>query len=117
MSLGRVLLDCAVFIYAVGADHPFQRPSRLFVAAAGDAELDAHTTVLVVQEVLHQRARRTGDRDGAANVARDVASICQVHDVTVSDLGAALDLYRTVRSSMPPMPCTRRSRCASASTP
>lgn len=93
MSLGSVLLDAAVFVYAVGGPHPYRAPCQRLVGALGDGDLDGHASVLVVQEVLHQRARRTGDRHGAVRVARDVATVCTLHDVTGDDLRLALDLF------------------------
>lgn len=88
-----MLLDATVFIYAVGGPHPYRDLCRRLVTALGDGTLDGHASVLVVQEVLHQRARRTGDRHAATRVARDVGAVCTLHEVTRDDLRVALDLF------------------------
>ena len=91
--LGRVLIDSAVFIYAVGADHPYRAPCRRLVAALGRDALKGEASVEAVQEFLHQRVRRTGDRAAAVRLAHHVAGLCPLHDVTVGDLRTALELF------------------------
>lgn len=91
--LPRVLLDTAVFVYAVGGEHPLREPSRTLVHALAEQRFEGEASVELVQEFLHQRARRTGDRRGAAEHARQVAALCVLHDVTPEDLRLALDLF------------------------
>ncbi|CAN5153867.1 hypothetical protein BH23ACT9_BH23ACT9_27180 [soil metagenome] len=87
------MLDSAVMIYALGGDHPYRQPCRLLMGAARAGELQAETTALAVQEVLHQRARRTGDRQRAAAVSRDLATVLVVHELLGSDLRRAIELF------------------------
>jgi predicted nucleic acid-binding protein len=47
----------------------------------------------LLQEFLHQRARRTGDRAGASALARDVARLCRFDDLSEADALRALDLF------------------------
>jgi len=89
----RWFLDASVFIYAVGTEHRYRQPCRQLLTAVGDGRLLAETSVLVVQEVLHQRGRRTGDRAGALVAARAVASMGQAHEVTPDDLARAFLHY------------------------
>jgi uncharacterized protein len=91
--LGRVLLDSAIFIYAVGTEHPLREPCRRLVDALGRDLVLGEASVEAVQEFLHQRVRRTGDRAGAVRLARHVAGLCPLHDVTVGDLRTALELF------------------------
>lgn len=42
---------------------------------------------------MHQRARRTGDRAGAAALGRDVALLCSFDDLTESDARRGIDLF------------------------
>lgn len=65
-----IVLDTTVLIYAVGAEHPLRQPCRQLVRSIADGELVATTTIEVVQEFAHVRARRR-DRKDAAEIARD----------------------------------------------
>jgi len=65
-----IVLDTTVLAYAVGADHPLQMPCRRLVLAIANGEVTATTTVEVIQEFAHVRARRR-DRKDAAELARD----------------------------------------------
>lgn len=93
MTLPRVLFHSSIFIYAVGADHPLQSPCRRLFEGLLARQVAAEASVLAVQEVLHQRARRTRDRESAARFARDLTAACPVHEVTPADLALALQLY------------------------
>lgn len=65
-----IVLDTTVLAYAVGVDHPLQAPCRRLVSAIADGEIVATTTVEVIQEFAHVRARRRDGKD-AAELARD----------------------------------------------
>lgn len=69
-----IVLDTTVLVYAKGADHPLRAPCRDLVQAIGDGEVEATTTVEVIQEFVHVRARRRG-RDDAAAIGRDYAEL------------------------------------------
>lgn len=90
----RWLLDTAVFVYAVGTDHEYREPCRAIVEALAEQSVEGEISVEAVQEFLHQRVRRTGRRAEAVRLARHVASLCTVHDVTAADLHTALDLFQ-----------------------
>ena len=47
-------VDTAVLMYAVGGEHPLREPCRRILRRMGDGELDATTSVEVVQEILHR---------------------------------------------------------------
>ncbi|MGH9157804.1 MAG: hypothetical protein ACRD1K_18650 [Acidimicrobiales bacterium] len=53
----------------------------------------------LVQEVLHARARRTGDRAGAARLARQAATRCRLHEVSPVDWRVALALFEPLWSA------------------
>ena len=65
-----IVLDTTVLVYAVGGDHPLREPCRDLIAAIAAGRLPATTTVEVLQEFTHVRARRRGREDGA-RLARD----------------------------------------------
>jgi hypothetical protein len=57
-------------VYAVGADHPLREPCQQLIRAIADGTVLATTTIEVIQEFSHVRARRR-DRKDAAELARD----------------------------------------------
>jgi uncharacterized protein len=89
----RFLYDTAVFVYAVGGDHAYRAPCREIVGRQSRGELAGEASVDLVQEFLHQRARRTGDRREAVRRARLIPALCRLHDVERRDLLRALDLF------------------------
>jgi predicted nucleic acid-binding protein len=86
-------LDSAVFIYAIGVDHPYRAPCRALVTAMRSGDLVGEASVLAVQEVMHQRLRRTGDRRGAGAAADDLSVFCTIHGLTAADMRRAVDLF------------------------
>lgn len=88
-----IVLDTTGLVYAVGTDHPLRAPCRAIIAAASRGTLSATTTVEVIQELTHVRARRR-DRADAASLALDYADVLApllVVDDNVLRLG--LDLF------------------------
>ena len=93
MSLGRVLFDTAVFVYAVGTQHMYREPCRRLLQPDQHSGMTAEASVQAIQELLHQRTRRTGNRAEAVEVADAMASLCQLHDLTERDLRLGLRLF------------------------
>ncbi len=93
MTLERVLLDSAVFIYAVGVEHPYRDPCRQLLRALEAERFRGEASALAVEETLHQRVRRTGDRESAVRVAGDIVTLCPVHDLTRADVVLGLRLF------------------------
>jgi uncharacterized protein len=88
-----ILIDTTVLVYAKGQDHPFRDPCRGLIAAIADRRVEATTTVEVIQEFVHVRARRRGPLDAAA-LGRDYADLLSpLLSPTVADLEAGLVLY------------------------
>lgn len=69
-----IVFDTTVLAYAVGVDHPLKAPCQRLIRAVADGELFATTTVEVIQEFAHVRARRR-DRKEAAALARDYTEL------------------------------------------
>lgn len=61
-----ILLDTTVLVYAKGADHPFRDPCRRLIDAIAEEEIEATTTVEVLQEFVHVRAQRRTRSDAVA---------------------------------------------------
>ncbi len=69
-----IVLDTTVLVYAVGVDHPLRDPSRRLVDSIAAGRVDATTTIEVIQEFVHIRARRQGRAD-AAKAGRNFAEL------------------------------------------
>jgi predicted nucleic acid-binding protein len=91
----RVVLDTAVFVYAVGSEHPYREPCRAIVERARLRLVSAAVSVDLLQEFVHHRVRRTGDRAEAVRQAGEIPLFCRVLDLTLADARAALDLFAT----------------------
>lgn len=88
-----IVLDTTVLVYAVGVEHPLREPCRTVVGAVRDGALAATTTVEVIQELAHVRARRRGRPEGA-RLAQDYAVLlAPLLVVDDADLRAGLDLF------------------------
>jgi len=90
----RALLDTAIFVYAVGADHPYRIPCRQLLDPDALDGYGGEASVQAIQELLHQRTRRTSDRHAAADTALAMAQLCPLHDLTTADLQRGLHLFQ-----------------------
>lgn len=89
-----IVLDTTVLVHAVGADHPFRAPCQELVRAIAAGTILATTTVEVIQEFTHVRARRR-DRKDAADLARDyIELLSPLLIVEETDLREGLRLYQ-----------------------
>ncbi len=66
-----IVLDTTVLVYAIGSEHPLRAPSRAIVEAISNGRVEATTTIEVIRELVHVRARRR-DRHDAADRGRDL---------------------------------------------
>jgi predicted nucleic acid-binding protein len=68
-----IVVDTTLLLYAVGSDHPLRAPAQAFLGLLGEGAVEATTTVEVVQEFVHVRARRRSRAD-AVTLARRYAT-------------------------------------------
>lgn len=88
-----IVLDTTVLVYAVGGDHALRDPCRRLVDAIGDGRVVATTTVEVIQEFVHVRARRR-DRTDAASLGRAwIGLLSPLLPVSRDDIEAGLGLF------------------------
>jgi predicted nucleic acid-binding protein len=88
-----IVVDTTVLVYAVGTDHPLREPCRQLIRAIADGTILATTTIEVIQEFTHVRARRR-DRKDAAELARDyIELLSPLLIVEETDLREGLRLY------------------------
>lgn len=89
-----IVVDTTVLVYAVGSDHPYHDPTRSLVEAIRSGAIRATTTVEVIQEFAHVRARRRG-RDDARRLAGAYADLLGPLRLTSeAHLRVGLDLWR-----------------------
>lgn len=89
-----ILVDTTVLVYAVGTQHRYREACRALIDAIATGVVQATTTVEVVQEFAHVRARRRG-RDDAGRLASAYADLLGPLNVTRdSHLRAGLELWR-----------------------
>lgn len=89
-----IVLDTTVLVYAKGAEHPLRDPCRELIAAIAQGDVDATTSVEVIQEFVHVRARRR-DRHDAAATGRDYAELLSpLLSVTRPHLERGLALFQ-----------------------
>lgn len=91
----RFLYDTNVFVYALGGPSPYRDACRAIVEQAAAGQLDGEASADLIQELVHQRMRQTGDRKLAVATARRVRALCRLHDVQATDVGLALTLFET----------------------
>jgi predicted nucleic acid-binding protein len=69
-----IVLDTTVLVYAKGAAHPLRDPCRRLIDAIAQEQLDATSTVEVIQEFVHVRAQRR-ERSDAVALGGDYADL------------------------------------------
>ncbi|WP_022884451.1 type II toxin-antitoxin system VapC family toxin [Glaciibacter superstes] len=92
MTEQAILLDSAIAIYALGEDHRYRDVCRGVMNAAAKGAFRPYASVEMIQELVHHRLRRTGDRSLAAADGRDVSAVCTLlnFDREVLDLSMSL---------------------------
>jgi predicted nucleic acid-binding protein len=87
-----IVLDTTVLVYAVGEEHPLREPCRRVLAAHGAGAIDASTTLDVIAEFAHVRARRRSRADAVA-LARSYQTALPALATTEADIDSALNLF------------------------
>lgn len=87
-----IVLDTTVLAYAVGMEHPLRDPCRNLLRSHADGLVEAATTVEVVQEFAHIRARRRTRKD-AASLARQYAESLTLLMANAEDLDLGLIFF------------------------
>jgi len=87
-----IILDTTVLAYAVGEEHPLRDPCRRLLSAHAEGRIEATTTVEVIQEFAHVRARRQ-TRAEAGRLARRYMAAFTLVVTTPDDLDRGLDLF------------------------
>jgi predicted nucleic acid-binding protein len=87
-----ILADTTVLAYAVGDAHPLCEPCRRLLEAHAAGQIELTTTVEVLQEFAHIRARRRS-REDAARVTRSYLAAFEPLLTTPAELDRGLELF------------------------
>jgi uncharacterized protein len=88
-----IVLDTTVLVYAVGDHHAFREPCRQVIEAVQDGQIEATTTVEVIQEFAHVRARQRPRADAAELARAYVELLAPLLVVEEQDLTEGLRLF------------------------
>jgi uncharacterized protein len=90
-----ILVDTTVLVYSIGTDHDLRSPCRDLLSLVEDDRVRATTTVEVLQEFAHVRARRRSRADAAAVVRNAAIGLSPLAHPEFEDLMEGLELFRT----------------------
>ncbi len=88
-----IVLDTTILCLATGEPDRLREPCRRLLHAQQDGRVELATTVEVLQEFAHVRARRRPRGDAIA-LARLFSEALTVLETSVDDLDHGLDLFR-----------------------
>jgi hypothetical protein len=89
-----IMFDTTILVYAVGAEHPLRNPTRSMIEMVRDQRIQATTTVEVVQEFAHVRARRRSRADAASRASEFAVGLAPLSQPDEDDLLEGLELFR-----------------------
>jgi len=89
-----ILVDTNIFVYAVGVEHVLRPPCRRLLTACANGLVQLTTTVEVIQEFVHVRARHRPRSDAVA-LARYYCTMFGLLATRPEDLNLGLALYET----------------------
>ena len=96
MKENAYLVDSAVVVYALGADSPWRQACRQVLVQAGEQRIRAYASVEMIQELVHHRLRRSGDRALAVQQGRYASSLFTLLNFDREVLDLSLDLTERV---------------------
>jgi len=88
-----ILIDTTVLVYAVGTAHPYRDSCRSLVEAVRAGAVRATTTVEVIQEFAHVRARRRGRADAHKLAGAYAELLGPLRTTSEAHLRSGLDLW------------------------
>jgi predicted nucleic acid-binding protein len=90
----RVLLDSNVFLHALGSDAALRAACTSIIDAVSEDRLAGEAAVVIINEIVHVRHRRTGDRRRAVADGRAAAQVVLLHSIDDVDTASALDAFQ-----------------------
>ncbi|MGH9065470.1 MAG: type II toxin-antitoxin system VapC family toxin [Acidimicrobiales bacterium] len=93
-----IVLDTTILVYAMGSDHALRAPCRGIVELCRDGLTRATTTVEVIQEFTHVRARRLPRGEAVARAREYSTGLGPLLRPDTDDLEDGLTLFERSRS-------------------
>jgi predicted nucleic acid-binding protein len=90
------LIDSAVVSHALGVDSPWREPCQTILRRMEEDRFRAYASVEMIQEVIHHRLRRSGDRLKSVQQARHASALCTLLNFDREVLDLALDLIERI---------------------
>lgn len=91
--MNRILLDANVFLHALGSDEVLRPACQSIIDQLEHGRFVGEASTLILNEVVHVRHRRSGDRQRAVRDGRAAAALLVVRPVVDLDFIAALELF------------------------
>ncbi|HUY57157.1 MAG TPA: type II toxin-antitoxin system VapC family toxin [Candidatus Micrarchaeaceae archaeon] len=88
-----ILLDTTILVYALGDEHRLREPSRHLLELIRDGVVRASTTIEVIQEFCHVRARRRPRGEAAARALEYAKGLAPLLLVEEPELTLGLELF------------------------
>ena len=92
MIENAILLDTTVALYPLGEDDPRRVPCRNLLTRVVAGEFRAYASTEMIQELVHHRLRKTGNKRVAVNNGKDLMSLCTMLAFDREVLELSLDL-------------------------
>ena len=92
-----IVLDTSVLTYAVGDPHRFEAPSRELMNAIGAGRIAATTTVEVIQEFAHVRARRRSRGRAISDAESFALALAPLISTDSVDVHMGLEIFGATR--------------------
>ena len=96
MIENAILLDTTLGVYSLGEDDPRRAPSRALLSRVVSGEFRAYASVEMIQELVHHRLRKTGDRRVASADGRNLGATCTLLNFDREVLDLSLDLIERI---------------------
>ena len=96
MTENARLIDSAVVAHALGADSPWRVACRQVLWQIEQDRFRAYASVEMIQEVVHHRLRRSGDRIASAQQGRYASSLFTLLNFDREVLDLSLDLIERI---------------------
>lgn len=87
-----VLFDTAVTAYALGSQHRYRLPCIAILGAAAADRVRGYASTEMIQELVHHRLRRGGERSVVATIGRETSALFTVLNFDREVLDLSLDL-------------------------
>jgi predicted nucleic acid-binding protein len=88
-----IVLDTTILSYAIGAEHPLRASCRHLIELIRDGKVGARTTIEVIQEFVHVRARRRGRAEAVARGREYVRLLQPLVPTHADDLVEGLEVF------------------------